>query len=178
MSSIMSILVHSLNLRSSADERVDFSPSGKGRLSETYQRHWLECILTRDHFRTPWCSLIVALLRTFLRHQLRLCMCYANLSACFTQMFNFVNLRQKRNMRIIHQIMHFPVFRCFYPRFLGSVGISPTLGGGYAPIYMKTRGLRASECYLHFSMHFAVFGWRCRSVVRQRDVNFETRHGG
>ena len=69
-------------------------------------------------------------------------------------MFNFVNLRQKRNMRIIHQIMHFPVFQCFYPRFLGSVGISPTLGGGYAPIYMKTRGLRASGCYLHFFMHF------------------------
>ena len=177
VSSIMSILVHSLNLRLSADEKVDFSQSGKCRLSETSQRRWLECILTRDHFRTPWCSLIVALLRTFLRHQLRLCMCYANLSACFTQMFNFVNLRQKRNMRIIHQIMHFPVFRCFYPRFLGSVGISPTLGGGYAPIYMKTRGLRASECYLHFSMHFAVFGWRYRSVVRQRDVNFEKRHG-
>ena len=79
MSSIMSILVHALNLRSSADEEVDSSPSGKGRLSETSQRRWLECILTRDHFRTPWCSLIVALIRTFLRHQLRLCMCYANL---------------------------------------------------------------------------------------------------
>ena len=118
MSSIMSILVHALNLRSSADVLVDSSPSGKGRLSETSQRRWLECILTRGHFRTPWCSLIVALLRTFLRHQLRLCMCYANLSACFTQMFNLVNLRQKRNMRIIHQIMHFPVFRCFYPGFL------------------------------------------------------------
>ena len=129
ISSIMSVLVHTVNLRSWADERVDFSPSGKGRLSETSQRRWLECILTRDHFRTPWCSLIVALLRTFLRHQLRLCMCYANLSAYFTQMFNFVNLRQKRNMRIIHQIMHFPVFRCFYPRFLGSVGILSTLGG-------------------------------------------------
>ena len=90
--------------------------------------------------------------------ELRLCMRYANLSAFFTQMFNFVNMRQKRNMRIIHQIMHFPVFRCFYPRFLGSVGILPTLGEGYAPIYMKTRGLRTSECYLHFSMHFAVFG--------------------
>ena len=140
ISSIMSILVHSSNLRSLADERVDFSPSGKGRLSETSQRRWLECILTRDHFRTPWCSLIVALIRTFLRHQLRLCMCYANLSAYFTQMFNFVNLRQKRNMRIIHQIMHFPVFRCFYPRFLGSVGISPTLGGGLcADLHENTR---------------------------------------
>ena len=178
MSSIMSILVHALNLRSSADVLVDSSPSGKGRLSETSQRRWLECILTRVNFRTPWCSLIVDLLRTFRRHHLRLCMRYANLSAFFTQMFNFVNMRQKRNMSIIHQIMHFSVFRCFYLRFLGSVGILPTLGEGYAPIYMKTRGLRTSECYLHFSMHFAVFGWRCRSVVRQRDVNFETRHGG
>ena len=53
--------------------------------------------------------------------------------------------------------MHFLVFRCFYLRFLGSVGILSTLGEGYAPIYMKTRGLRASECYLHFSMNFAVF---------------------
>ena len=53
MSSIMSILVHALNLRSSADFLVDFSPSGKCRLSETSQRRWLECNLTRDHFRTP-----------------------------------------------------------------------------------------------------------------------------
>jgi hypothetical protein len=177
MSSIMSILVLALNLRLSADEKVDFAPSSKCRLSETAWRRWLECNLTRHHFRTPWCSLMVVLLWTFGRHQLRLCMCYVNLSAVFTPMFNFVNLRQKRNMRIIHRIMHCSVFRCFYPRFLGSVGISSTVGGNYAPIYMKTRGLRASECYLQFSMPFAVFGWRCRSVVRQRDVNFETRHG-
>ena len=80
MSSIMSILVHALNLRLSADEKVDFSPSGKGRLTETSQeRRWLECILTRDHFRTPWCSLIVALLWNFGWHQLRLCIQYATL---------------------------------------------------------------------------------------------------
>ena len=56
-------------------------------------------------------------------------------------------------MRIIHQIMHFPDFRCLYFRFLGSVGISSMLGGGYAQIYMKTRGLRVSECCLNFSIH-------------------------
>ena len=83
ISSIMSVLVHALNLRSSADEKVDLAQSGKCRLSETSQRRWLECNLTRDHFRTPWCSLMVVLLWTFGRHQLRLCMCYVNLSAFF-----------------------------------------------------------------------------------------------
>ena len=161
ISSIMSVLVHTLNLRSSADTKVDFSPSGKCRLSETSQRRWLECNLTRDHFRTPWCSLIVPLLRTFLRHQLRLCMCYANLSAYFTQMFNFVNLRQKRNMRIIHQIMHFPVFRCFYPRFLGSVGILSTLGGVMRRFtwkhegYVRLNATYISLCILLFSADVA-----------------------
>ena len=53
ISLIMSVLVHALNLRSSADFLVDFSPSGKCQLSETSQRRWLECNLTRDHFRTP-----------------------------------------------------------------------------------------------------------------------------
>ena len=53
ISSIMSILVHALNLRSSADEKVDFAQSGKCRLSETAWRRWLECNLTRDRFRTP-----------------------------------------------------------------------------------------------------------------------------
>ena len=72
VSSIMSILVHALNLRLSADEKVDFAPSGKCQLSETSRRRWLECNLTRDYFRTPWCSLIVVLPRTFGRHQLRL----------------------------------------------------------------------------------------------------------
>jgi hypothetical protein len=140
VSSIISMLVHSLNLRLSADETVDFSQSGKCWLSEASQRRWLECILTHVNFCTPWCSLIVALLRIFGRHQLRLCMCYVNLSAFYNQMFNFVNLRQKRNMRIIHQIMHFPVFRCFYPRFLGSVGILPPLGGGLcADLHENTR---------------------------------------
>ena len=81
-------------------------------------------------------------------------------------MFTFVDFRQKRNMRIIHQIMHFPVFRCFYLRFLCSVGISSMLGGGYAQIYMKTRGLRASECCLHFSTHFAVFCFRLTLQIR------------
>ena len=42
ISSIMSILVHALNLRLSADENVDFAPYGKYQLSETARRRWLE----------------------------------------------------------------------------------------------------------------------------------------
>ena len=83
VSSIMSIWVYALNLRLSADGNVDSAQSGKCRLSGTAWRCWLECNLTRDHFRTPWCSLVVVLLWTFGRHQLRLCMCYVNLSAFF-----------------------------------------------------------------------------------------------
>jgi hypothetical protein len=162
LSSIMSILVHALNLRLPADERVDFSQSSKYRLSETSQRRWLECILTRVNFRTLWCSLIVTLLRTFLRHQLRLCMCYVNLSACFTKIFKFVHLLwQKRDMRIIHLIMHFPVFRCFYPRFLGSVGTSSTFGWVMRRFtwkhegYVRLNATYFSVCILLFSADVA-----------------------
>ena len=78
---IMSILVHTLKLRLSADEKVELAPSCKCPLLETARRRWLECNLTRDHFRTPCCSLIVVWPQTFGRHQLRLCKCYVNLSA-------------------------------------------------------------------------------------------------
>ena len=83
ISSITSTLVHASNLRLSADEKFDFSQFGKCQLSETSQRRWLECNLTRVNFRTPCRILIVILFQTFRRHQPRLCMCYANLIAFF-----------------------------------------------------------------------------------------------
>ena len=91
----MSILVHALNLRLSADEKVELAPSCKCPLLETARRRWLECNLTRDHFRTPRLSLIVFLLWIFGRHQPRLCMCYVNLSALFYSNIHFCRFPAK-----------------------------------------------------------------------------------